>query len=110
MVDECFVIRGTAVAEGAVQAARVVPALDVLEDGTAKPRPGLPRTCVDQLALDGGEEALGHGVVPALTGHADREHHAVGPGQLPVVPTGVLTNSPPGASPSSFAPRASSAP
>jgi hypothetical protein len=58
----------TAVAERAVEALDVVPALDVVEDGapqtfTSRPRPGL-----DELALDGGEEALGDGVVPALAG------------------------------------------
>ena len=45
---------------------------------------------VDELSLDGGEEALGHGVVPAFTLAAQRQHDAVVLGQFAVVAAGVL--------------------
>ena len=68
----CFVAGGAEVAEGAVEAAGVVPAFDVVEDGAAEPGAGGPRAGVDQLAFDGREERLGHGVVPAFTGPCGR--------------------------------------
>jgi hypothetical protein len=52
------------VSQAAVQAGAVVPA-DVLGDGPAGSSSGDPGLQVDQLALDGAEEALGQGVVPA---------------------------------------------
>jgi len=45
---------------------------------------------VEQLGLDGGEERLGDGVVPALTATADRELDAVLVGQASVLSAGVL--------------------
>ena len=54
--------------------AGVVPALDVVEDRAAGGglRVGQARRC-EQLGLDGGEERLGEGVVPALAVAADRQ-------------------------------------
>ena len=49
------------VSQAAVQAGAVVPA-DVLGDGPAGSSSGDPGLQVDQLALDGAEEALGQGV------------------------------------------------
>ena len=62
---------GTEVAEAAVAADPVVEDLDVVEHrgpGLGRARPG---RAVDELGLEGGEEALGHGVVVAV---ADRAH------------------------------------
>jgi hypothetical protein len=63
-----FELGGCLVAEAAVQPGAVVPA-DVLGDaaGAGSGGPGLQ---VDQLAFDGGEEAFGQSVVPALAGAA----------------------------------------
>src|SRR5271165_401510 len=79
-----------AVVERAVQPAHVVPALDVVEHRPVQTLASRPGPGVDELALDGGEEALGHGIVPALALAPDREHDAVGPGQLGEVPARVL--------------------
>ena len=62
-----FVVGGTLVAERGVQPGAVVPA-DVLDHGPLGSCPSGPGAGVDELALDGGEEALSHRVVPALTG------------------------------------------
>src|SRR5215469_12012837 len=64
-----FELGGCLVAEAAVQPGAVVPA-DVLGDGAAGAGSGGPGVVVEQLALDGTEEALGQGVVPALAGPA----------------------------------------
>jgi hypothetical protein len=72
-----------------VPAAGVVPALDPVEDRLVGGRPGGPGTSVEQLGLDGREERLGDGVVPALTAPADREPDAVLVGQAPVLGAGV---------------------
>ena len=74
-----------------MQSARVVPALDVLEDGASKSGSRRPSAGIDELALDGGEEALGHCIVPALALAPDREDDAVGPGQLGKVTARILT-------------------
>ena len=60
---------------------------------TARRSPALvgQDTRVDELALDGGEKRFRHGVVPALALATDREHDAVGSGQLRVVTARVLT-------------------
>src|SRR3989442_4848499 len=59
------------VREGGMAAARVVPAFDEVEDGQA--RVGVSREAVpiEQLALEGREEALAEGVV---VGVADASH------------------------------------
>jgi hypothetical protein len=64
-------------AESAVQPPGVVPAFDVAEDGAAEPGPGEPGPVVDEFAFDGGEEALGDGVVPAFTLAGDGQDDAV---------------------------------
>ena len=86
-----FVFGRAEVVERAVEAAHVVPALDVIEDGAAKSGPRRPCPSVDELALDGGEKRFGYCVVPALALASDREHDAVGPGQLGKVTARVLT-------------------
>src|ERR1700748_2677924 len=91
MADGVLVLDGAEVAEGAVQAAGVVPAFDVVEDRAAEPGARRPGAGVDELAFDRREEALGHRVVPALTGATDRQHDTVGPGGPPVVGARVLT-------------------
>ena len=64
---------------------RVVPSLDVLEDGQA--RRGLRREAValEQFAFEGGEEALAHRVV---VGVADRAHRGSNAHQLAPLPEG----------------------
>src|SRR5215471_14969884 len=69
----CFVFGWAAVAEGAMQSGAVVPA-DVLDDRV--PCGGLGRPGL-QVALDGGEERFGQGVVPALAGAAVGQHDVV---------------------------------
>src|SRR5262249_37800339 len=58
-------VGGAAMAQGAVQSGAVVPG-DVLHDRPAGLGPGGPGLQIGELALERGEEALGHGVVPAL--------------------------------------------
>jgi hypothetical protein len=89
-----FPFGGTAIVERAVQPAHVVPTLDVVEDGASQARSSWPGPGVDELAFDGGEEALGHRVVPAFALAPDREHDAVGPGQLGEVSARILLGSP----------------
>jgi len=59
------------VAEGGVSALAVVEGLDVLEDGGLGLPSGAPGLTMEQLGLEGGEEALGDGVVPAGAGAAN---------------------------------------
>ena len=66
---------GAQVAQGGVPASGVVPALDELEDGHACLGLGVERLPLDQLALQGGEEALGHGVVVAIPGRPGGGQH-----------------------------------
>ena len=65
------------VADRRVATAGIIPALDVVEDGEAGVSVTAERRAVNQLALERCEEALGHGVVVAVTdsahGHADPE-------------------------------------
>ena len=44
----------------------VVPTLDVLEEREPRRGPRVPVAALDQLPLQRGEEALGHGVVVAI--------------------------------------------
>src|SRR5271167_2095714 len=53
----------------------VVPALDEIEDRHAGLDLGLELAAVKQLALEGGEEALAHGVVETVTHRAHRGSH-----------------------------------
>jgi acyl-CoA hydrolase len=47
---------------------RVVPRLDPFEDGLGELAAALPAMLIEQLELEGSEEALGDGVIEALTG------------------------------------------
>ena len=66
LLDAGFVLGGAEVAEGGMKPSRVVPAFDVLEDGTSEPCSRRPGPGVDELALEGGENesatALEHAV------------------------------------------------
>ena len=61
-----FVVGRTEHLAVAVPATRVVPGLDPLEDGAGELVSALPAVLVEQLELEGAEEALGHGVVKAV--------------------------------------------
>ena len=63
-----FVVGGAELAEGGVPAVGVVEAFQVVEDGYPGFGPGAEAVAVQQLAFQGGEEALGHGVVVGVTG------------------------------------------
>ena len=58
---------------------RVIPSLDELEDGSARLVVVVEVRAVEQLAFEGCEEALGHGVVEAPPDRAHRRHHAPSP-------------------------------
>jgi len=60
-----------AVAEAGVQPSAVVEHFDVVGDGEAGPGAGVEAVVVEHLVLQGGEEALGDGVVPAHPGPPD---------------------------------------
>src|SRR5687768_3175108 len=70
---EALEVDGAAIAERRMAPLAVVPALDVLEAGAARGGAGGPRVAVEELALEGGEEALGHGRAPATTSLAARD-------------------------------------
>ena len=63
-----FVVHGTQHLAVAVTPTRVVPGFDPLEDGLGELVAALPVMLVEQLELEGAEEALRYGVVEALTG------------------------------------------
>src|SRR5438067_3705224 len=73
-----------------MQPAGVVPAFDVVEDSPVQACAGGPGAAVDELALDGGEEALSNGVIPAFSFSGYRQDDAVRAGQGGEVPAGVL--------------------
>ena len=54
----------------------VVPALDEIEDCHARLDLGLGTTPVKQLAFEGGEEALAHGVVETVAHRTHGRPHA----------------------------------
>jgi len=56
------------VAKGGMAALAIVEDLDVLEDGGSRVLAGGPGLAMEQLGLEGGEEALGDGVVPQVPG------------------------------------------
>ena len=58
-----FVVHGTEHLAVAVAPPRVVPGLDPLEDGLGELLAALPVVLVEQLELEGAEEALGDGIV-----------------------------------------------
>ena len=57
--------------------ARIVPSFDELEDGLARLSGIAEAPAVDQLALQCGEEALGHGVVVGIADGAHRRADAI---------------------------------
>src|SRR5918996_3910789 len=92
-----FELGRRAVAEGGMAALAVVEGLDVLEDGGPGLLPGGPTLAMEQLGLEGGEEALGDGVVPAGAGAADAladvllgQAGRVGVGEVLGAPVGVV--------------------
>ena len=89
-MDEGFVAGRAEIAEAAVEAAGVVPAFDPVEDGPVEAGDGRPGATVDEFSFDGGEEALGDGVVPACSFASQRQGTAVIGGELAEVPAGVL--------------------
>ena len=58
--------------QGGVSSPSVVEALDVLEDRGPRYLPGGPRVAVDQLPLQGRDEARGHRVVVGVGHRAHR--------------------------------------
>src|SRR5829696_3816340 len=85
------------VAKGGMATLAVVEALVVLEDGGLGLLSGGPALSVQQLGLEGGEEALSDGVVPARAGMADAlaqvvssQPVGVGPGQILGAAVGVV--------------------
>src|SRR5918998_934312 len=72
-----FVLRRAEVAEPGVPSAGVIEGLDEVEDGHPRLLAGPPTRAGDQLALEGGEERLGEGVVETI---ADRAHRDGDPG------------------------------
>src|SRR6185436_18386242 len=64
---------GRFVADGRMQSATIVEDFDVLENGGAQVEPCRPALTAAELGLERREEALGDGVVPAvsLAAHAD---------------------------------------
>jgi hypothetical protein len=71
-----LVFGGAELAVGGMAAARVVEPFDVAEQGPFGFRPGAEGAPVDQLALQGGKEALGDGIVEARPGSARRGTYA----------------------------------
>jgi hypothetical protein len=80
-----FVLKGGQIVQGRVSTMGVVPCLDGLEDGHAGLGRGLEPAAIQQLALQGDEEGLGHGVVIAIP---DRAHRGAYPGGLTAVSEG----------------------
>ena len=78
-----FVVGGAELAKGGVAPPWVVEAFQVVEDGHPCLGPGAEAVAVQQFAFQGGEEALGHGVVIAVT---DRAHRG-GDASLTAAPT-----------------------
>src|SRR3954471_5286894 len=72
LVGHCLVLGGGEVAEGGVEPGAVVPG-DVVHDGAAGAGSAGPGLLVDAFPLQRGEEGLGDGVVPALTGSTRRQ-------------------------------------
>jgi hypothetical protein len=90
LADPGFVGGGAEIVQCGVTTAGVVPTLDPVEDRLVSGGPGGPGAAVEQLGLDGREERLGDGVVPAMTAPAERESDSVLVGQTPVLDAGVM--------------------
>src|SRR3954468_12094878 len=85
-----LVVGGAEVAQCGVPAAGVVEALEVAEDGVGQLLAGGPGMPVEQLGLQGGEEALGQAIVQAVADAAHRAEQAGLAQPLPERPAGVL--------------------
>src|SRR6266540_5857853 len=72
-----------------VEPVGVVP-VDPAEDGPASVGPGRVDPALDALPLERLPERLGHGVVPAHPGPADRRAELPGPEVIEIVVRGVL--------------------
>src|SRR3954451_17471049 len=72
MVGDRLELRWGEISERGVPALAVVEDLDVLEDRAAQVGLGWPAAAVDELLLQGREEALGDGVVVAVAAAAHR--------------------------------------
>ena len=70
---------------------RVIPALEPLEDGHPRLGVALKPTSVQHLALQRGEETLGHGVVVCIASGPHRGHHPGFAAPLPKRVARVLT-------------------
>src|SRR5215207_916955 len=79
------------VAECRMQACPVVPALDEAEDGCAGGAPRGPDVRVDELFLEGREEAFGDRVVPTRPWSADARPGVIAVQDFAVRRAGVLT-------------------
>src|ERR1700730_11243646 len=71
-----FVVDRREIVERGMAAMRVVPTLDEVEHHHAGLDLGFETLAVEQLAFEGGEEALAHGVIEAITHRAHRRPHA----------------------------------
>ena len=80
----------SATAWAADLAVRVVPTFEPAEDGDLGLGLGAETTAVQHLAFQGGEEALGHGVVVGITDRSHRWHDAGFPAAFAEGVTGVL--------------------
>src|SRR5689334_11551802 len=89
-----LVLCGREVAQRGVTPLRVVPTFDEVKDRHLRLVMGLERTAVQQFAFQGGEEALGHGVVEAVAHRAHGEHHAQLFAAPPEGDAGVLLQTP----------------
>src|SRR3989338_9306715 len=65
-------LAGGIITEGGMAAARIVETLDEVEDGHAGLGLGPEAAAVEQLALEGCEEALTHRVIEAVSDRAHR--------------------------------------
>src|SRR6476469_9073216 len=82
VVGDRLVLRWREIPERGVSASAIEEDLDVLEDLRAQFGLGGPAVAVDELLLKRGEEALGDGVVVAVTLAAHRLGDPGGPGLL----------------------------
>jgi hypothetical protein len=71
-----FVVGRAELAQGRVAPAWVGEAFEVVEDGHPRLGPGAEAVLVEELAFQGGEEALGHGVIETVTDRAHRRGDA----------------------------------
>src|SRR5215210_8674369 len=85
-----FDFGGAAVAQGVMATVLVVPAGDEFKDAQLRLPTCRPDVAVDELGLERGKEAFGHGVIPARTWSPDALAHLMSREQLAVRGAGVL--------------------